>query len=242
MLPVTIHTHLKTVAALRRGQSAASENDPVQPVPMKVVDATKPHLNRQVRALVELQLLTGARGGELLKLRPIDIQKDSGGKVWTIRPLDHKTAHHGHDRTLFLGPKAQLIIQPFLTGRPPEDYLFSPAEAERERREAASRKRKSPLARGHRPGTNRRVNPKRKPGDYYTSAAYRHAIECACIKAGVPRWHPHQLRHTAGTLIRREFGLEAARIILGHSSASVTDAVYAQRDMDRVVEVMNKIG
>jgi integrase len=56
------------------------------------------------------------------------------------------------------------------------------------------------------------------------------------------RWHPHRLRHTAATEIRREFGLEAARIILGHSSALVTDAVYAERDASKVIEVMRKIG
>ena len=56
------------------------------------------------------------------------------------------------------------------------------------------------------------------------------------------RWHPHQLRHTAGTLIRQEFGLEAAQLALGHSSAKVTDAVYAERDAARVIEVMKRIG
>lgn len=55
-------------------------------------------------------------------------------------------------------------------------------------------------------------------------------------------WHPHQLRHTAGTSIRRQFGLEAAQITLGHSSALVTEAVYAERDMEKVVEIMRKIG
>jgi hypothetical protein len=29
---------------------------------------------------------------------------------------------------------------------------------------------------------------------------------------------------------------------LGHSSARVTDAVYAERDMARVIEVMKRIG
>jgi integrase len=38
-------------------------------------------------------------------------------------------------------------------------------------------------------------------------------------------WHPHQLRHTAGTNIRRQYGLEAAQLALGHSSALVTEAV-----------------
>ncbi len=43
-------------------------------------------------------------------------------------------------------------------------------------------------------------------------------------------------------MIRREFGLEAAQLALGHSSAKVTDAVYAERDTARVVEVMERIG
>jgi len=56
------------------------------------------------------------------------------------------------------------------------------------------------------------------------------------------RFSPHQLRHSAGTHIRREFGLEAAQLALGHASANVTDAVYAERDHGKVIEVMRKIG
>ena len=41
---------------------------------------------------------------------------------------------------------------------------------------------------------------------------------------------------------RREFGLEAARIALGHSSAMVTDAVYAERDAEKIEEMMRRIG
>jgi hypothetical protein len=36
--------------------------------------------------------------------------------------------------------------------------------------------------------------------------------------------------------------LEAAAVVLGHSSALVTDAVYAERDAAKVAEVMRKIG
>jgi hypothetical protein len=46
----------------------------------------------------------------------------------------------------------------------------------------------------------------------------------------------------AGTRIRREFGLEAAAATLGHSSAKLTDEVYAERDMQRVAEVMRRMG
>ena len=41
----------------------------------------------------------------------------------------------------------------------------------------------------------RENNPKRTLGDHYIVNAYGHAIADACKKAGVPHWHPHQLRH-----------------------------------------------
>jgi integrase len=50
------------------------------------------------------------------------------------------------------------------------------------------------------------------------------------------------LRHNAATLLRREFGLEAAQLALGHASAQITDAVYAERDRAKVIEIMRKIG
>ena len=43
-------------------------------------------------------------------------------------------------------------------------------------------------------------------------------------------------------MIRREFGLEAAQVTLGHGSAQVTDAIYAERDIATVEEIMRKIG
>ncbi len=55
------------------------------------------------------------------------------------------------------------------------------------------------------------------------------------------RWSPNQLRHTAATKIRKEFGLEAAQVILGHAAADVTQ-VYAERDAEKAREVIRKIG
>jgi len=37
-------------------------------------------------------------------------------------------------------------------------------------------------------------------------------------------------------------GVEAAAATLGHSSAKLTDEVYAERDMQRVAEVMRRMG
>jgi integrase len=55
------------------------------------------------------------------------------------------------------------------------------------------------------------------------------------------RWAPNQLRHAAATEVRREFGLGAAQVILGHSQANVTQ-VYAERDLAKGMEVAKQIG
>ncbi|MDY3558582.1 site-specific integrase [Gemmata sp. JC673] len=55
------------------------------------------------------------------------------------------------------------------------------------------------------------------------------------------RWHPNQLRHSFGTLVRREHGLEAAQVLLGHSRADVTQ-VYAERNEALAAEIATKIG
>ena len=56
-----------------------------------------------------------------------------------------------------------------------------------------------------------------------------------------PSGRPNQLRHSAATEIRKQFGLEAAQVTLGHSQADVTQ-IYAERDLTLAAEVMRKIG
>jgi integrase len=49
------------------------------------------------------------------------------------------------------------------------------------------------------------------------------------------------LRHTFATEVRREYGLEAAQVLLGHSRADVTQ-VYAERDLTLAVRVATEAG
>ena len=63
----------------------------------------------------------------------------------------------------------------------------------------------------------------------------------ACKAAAVPHWHPHQLRHSHATEVRRQFGLEAAQVALGHAQAAVTE-IYAERDLALAVRVAAAIG
>jgi integrase len=72
-------------------------------------------------------------------------------------------------------------------------------------------------------------------------AGLRTAVERGCRRAGIPNWHPNQLRHSAATEFRAKFGLEAAQVLLGHSRADVTQ-VYAERDLEKARAVARKIG
>ncbi|MEQ9408429.1 MAG: tyrosine-type recombinase/integrase [Fuerstiella sp.] len=78
-------------------------------------------------------------------------------------------------------------------------------------------------------------------GKCYTKDSYNRAIRRACKAAGVTVWKPNQLRHNNGTIVRERFGIEAARTVLGHSSADMTE-IYAERDFETARRVMAEIG
>jgi integrase len=214
----------------------AVETEPVKPAQEEHIPAIEPYVTPQIWAMVNLQLWTGCRPGEACLIRGIDLKMD--GDVWEYRPHSHKGQHHGHERIIFLGPHAQEVIKPWLRSDP-QAYMFSPREGRAWHEAQRAKKRKTPAS--SKPKNERKAHPKRKPGEFYTTYAYEHAIRRACIKAGVPSWAPNQLRHNAATKIRTAYGIEAARIILGHASA-VTSEIYAEVDREKAREIMRTIG
>ncbi len=281
-VPVRVYQEIKTVEGLREGRTTAKESKKVLPVPLDLVNAVQPYVSRQIWAIIQLQLLTGARGGEILPMRACDLDM-SDNEIWIYQPLDHKTAHLGKKRTIFLNPKAQEVIKPFLIGRPISKPLFSPRDAVLEHRHRKHSNRKTPMSCGNKPGSNRVDKPQKEPKEFYTRNTYRQAIVRACEKAfPLPRhlaktkvkgrkgmrlqtkaewharigpegvkevelwkekhqWTPHQLRHTAGTQLREEYGIEMTREILGHSSPRMTE-IYAESSHKNAVEIMKKFG
>lgn len=237
LVPAGAFHALQTVAGLQKGRTEAKESDPVTPVPEDHVRAVLPFVSPQIRAMVELQLLTGMRPGEVRLMRTCDLVIE--GVVWTYVPGSHKTEHKGHCRVIYLGPKAQAILKPYLK-LDTQAFLFSPREAMALRNAERRRNRRTPLTPSQ-IGRQPKSNPKRCPGECYTVSAYAHAVEKACRKAGVPHWHPHQLRHNAATYLRKEFGVELARIILGHKTAFTTE-IYAEADRQKAIDVMRQIG
>lgn len=169
-------------------------------------------------------------------MRACDI--DMSGAVWRYRPARHKTAYRGKDRVVALGPKAQAVVRPFLTLRL-DDYLFSPARALAEKRCAMRSARKSRVQPSQ--CTRRKTAPKKSPGSRYTTQSYGKAIATACARGNVAPWHPNQLRHSYATDVRRQFGLEGAQVVLGHSKADVTQ-VYAERDLGLAERIAATVG
>ncbi len=235
VLPTVVEA-LRCVPGLRRGRSEAREPEKIQPVPEPHIEAIRPRVAPQVWAMVQLQWLTGMRPGEVVLMRPCHISRSVG--IWDYRPETHKTEHHGRERVILLGPRAQEILTAWMD-REPGVYLFSPSEAREARFVQMRAARKTPVPPSQVDRSVRSL--KRVPRDHYTVASYRRAIHYGCDRAGIPQWSPHQLRHNAATRIRLEFGLDAARAILGHSSPVVTE-IYAELDRERALEVISRVG
>jgi integrase len=237
LYPGHAYQALRAVKGLARGRGDAPDHPPVVAVAEEVVRATLPHLSPQVAALVRLQLLTGARPGEIAAIRPCDVDR-SDPAAWIYRPDSHKTEHLGRERVIVLGPRAQEVLGPWLD-REPTRYCFSPAEVVAARRN--DHERGASFRSGGGGKGSSRVGSQRRPGDRYNKDALRVAIQRACRRAGVGAWTPHQLRHTRATEIRRAYGIEAARTILGHSRLETTE-IYAEQDRARAREIMAAIG
>jgi len=233
-----IYHRLLAVRGLAYGRGGR-ETPKRRPVARADVDAALKNLAPRVRAMVELQWTTGMRPGEVVILRTSDV--DTSGPVWVYTPAHHKTEHHGHERRIALGPRAQEVLRPWLRPEDPNTWLFQPAEAEMSRR---ARLREARIAAGDGSGGSRKPRarrPRRPPGERYTTESYRRAVERACERAGIAVRTPHQLRHSFATRVRAAFNLDAARAALGHAGADVT-LDYAEVDAGRAAEVTARMG
>lgn len=224
---------LTTIEGLRRGE--ARETPKVLPVAEALVYAIEPFVTPPVWAMIQFQLWTGCRPGEACVLRPCDV--DQAGDVWEYRPHTHKTEHRSRERVVYIGPVAQQVLAPWLGGDP-HDYAWRPMD-------------------GRRSWSNKQSKHRRAYRPCYTNIGYATAIKRGCDRAWpVPsclnpelaaqwrkehRWHANQLRHTAATRLRAEYGIELARIILGHQSVA-TSELYAEVDRAAARRAIRKSG
>jgi integrase len=217
--------------------------------------------------MVRLQRLTGARPGEICRMRPADVDRSS--EVWKYVPTEHKTQHHGKRRTVFIGPKAQATLRPYLL-REAESHCFVPADSEKQRLRERHERRVTPMSCGNVPGQSKRRR-RRKLGSRYTKDSYRRSIARGCeIAFDMPKhlrridpklsadeqailreqaaqwraahvWHPNQLRHSAAAEIRGKYGIEAVQHVLGHSRVDMAE-LYAEKNLALAASVAREVG
>lgn len=234
----TLVIEVKSLAPLRRGRCDCPETEPVKPVDDATIEKTIPHLSPVVADMVRLQSLIGCRPGELVKLNPAMV--DTSNAVWIIKLDEHKNSWRGHDRLIYVGPKGQAILKPYLD-RPKDAFCFSPAESVEQRLQARSSKRITAMSCGNCRGSNRKQAPKRKPGASFTTGSYGRAIAYACTKANLPVWSPNQLRHAVATKLRDAENIESASLILGHKHLPTTE-IYAEASTKKALEVALRHG
>ena len=238
MLEPTVHQALRCVSPLKKGRCDCPESEKVRPVTDATIQKTLPHLSGILSDMVRLQSLIGCRPGELVKLKPAMV--DTSNAVWVIRLDDHKNSWRGHDRRIYVGPKAQAILKPYLD-RPKDAFCFSPAESMEQRLQARASNRITAMSCGNRRGSNRVSSPKKKPGQSYSTITYCKAIHYACRKARIPLWSPNQLRHKVATELREREGVESASVILGHAHLPTTE-IYAEASTKKALEVALRHG
>jgi integrase len=268
LAPRGLYHDLCAVQGLRKGRCEARETRPVGPVPEAIVERTIEQLSPTVAAMVRLQLASAMRPGELVIMRACDL--NMSGAIWEYRPGSHKGEHHETvaPKVIVLGPRAQDVIRPFLC-LDISGYLFSPKRVIAQQLAERRAGRNSPLWASHaeEQAKRRAARGRRSLKDRYDVNAYRRAIARACDKAfphpelskvkrkeltpdqraelkawqKLHHWHPHQLRHSAATIIRKQFGVEAAQAVLGHSQID-TSELYAEKSLDAARAVAREIG
>jgi integrase len=136
LLPDDLPHRLAIVPPLRHGRTAAPESPGVEPVPWADVEATLKALRRerrngpaygrksrlQLATLIEFHWWTGCRPSEACQAAKSLI--DRTGPVWIYTPAEHKNQHHGHDRVIAIGPRAQEALAAWWD-RVKYDCLFS---------------------------------------------------------------------------------------------------------------------
>jgi len=230
---------------LKKNRSAAKEGKEVMPIDHASVKRTVRDLPLTCSTMILVQELCGARPAELCIMRPCDI--DRRRDVWIYRPADHKLKHKGIPRVIALGTRAQKLIAPLLQDRDNDSYLFSPAEAQAQRARILRAQRKTKVQPSQL--NTKKESPEKQPGNVYDKNSYGQMVRRAAQAAGLEPWSPNRLRHACGTRVRRKFGVDSARAVLGHSNrkaGAVTDR-YTREAIEKefmlaASKVMRRIG
>ncbi len=271
MVDASVLHALQAVAALRRGRGGAREGTGVKPVPDDRIEAVMSHLPPVVRAMVRLQQVTGMRPGELVIMRTCDIDttgeiwsyRPSSHKTEHFgherlihigrRGQDHLRPYLRTELDAFLFDPRQAMserwaVRPTHRRQPNKKRKTSRKFSDRYTTASYLRAIYHACDQAYPPPTHLqrlRVPGKKgdrweKPDEWRQRLGEKRWAELQQWRKE-HRWHPHPLRHTAATFLRKQFGVEAARVVLGHRSAAVTE-IYAELDQMKAADIMARVG
>jgi integrase len=207
LVAASVADALAHVPNLQAGRTAAVDMEPVMSISPETIAKTLPHLHPMeahravVEAMIRFQGLTGCRPGELCAMTVTAVEKTDD--VWVYRVKDKNTHRQTKrkPRVVWIGPRAQEILRPFLAEPGPGGRLwcFPP------RWPKSAKAKRVPVS------TNR----------------YSELVRSACKAAGVEPWTPHVLRHNRATEVQRIYESDDAAAAAIGDTPDVTKAVYA---------------
>jgi len=267
----SIYQGLRAVSGLKRSRSPARETVAVKPISSHIVDTTIHHVSKQIAAMLRLQALSGMRPEEVCMMKGEDLDTSDSVWSYTpqshktehhqrrrvvflgpraqqvLRPLLK------HDLSAYLFNPTEAESSRNCQRREQRQSRMTPSQA---LRSAKANPKRTP---GHRYTTasyRRAIHRAcdnafpppvpicRRPGE--TSQEWKNRLT-ADEKTELQqwqrkhRWSPNRLRHNAGTELRKVYGVEASRVVLGHSSTVVTE-MYAEIDFEKAKVIMGEVG
>jgi integrase len=126
-----------------------------------------------------------------------------------------------------LPPEAVEAIRPLLPAGGEQRAVFCPRLA------VALR----PRTTAHPAGWRERGRSAPTATDRYTATTYGQCLTRACKAEGVPVFRPYDLRHLAVTRWAETLGVEAARVLAGHTTQRMT-AQYVHTDPARIAALL----
>jgi integrase len=270
-LSASIPEALRYVRSLKRGRTAARESAPILPVDDATVNETVKHVSPIVAAMIELQRLSGMRPGEVCSVRPCDVTFSLDGTGCyrpESHKSEHqgreRRIYLGPQALTIL--KQFIERDPEACCFSPRESAAWHRDQHRQQRQTPLHR--AHLAHYDR---KRKSKPRRAPGERFNVCSYNRAIQRGCeVAFGMPTelrtisrkvsederaelkrqarewraqncWSANQLRHNAATRLRKEFGIETAQVVLGHSNPQTT-LIYAERDFAAAASVMKQFG
>ena len=222
-IPDEVPAALTIVKALRKVDSRGARDRPkVKPVPDHIIEATLEHLPEVAADMVKIMRALGRRSGEIYAMRADDIDQESDD-IWVYRPKHKLTyleeAADGHDcQEVYFSKRTIPILRKWINRGSASGHVFVRPEWDDPR--------------------NRNRATVGKP---WERRAFGGLIRRVCERHGIPRWTPHQLRHSCATEIYNSGRpIAAAMLQLGHRSHTTTER-YILPDNNLAQELAREI-